>query len=140
MFDHPEGGRVMAFSTDYECATWRHFNDAEHLQAAGRIPNAGYHFGVAAECAFKTALSRAGAHNLPHNSPINPMWKHFGNGTGSGALKQKAMAFCTGRLAAPLIKLYSLASDPNFMSDWEIRMRYAPDHDVSTGPLQQLVQ
>ena len=50
----------MAFIPDLDAAANRHYEDACTLQSAKRFDNAGYHFGLAAECAIKKKLRDLG--------------------------------------------------------------------------------
>jgi len=49
----------------YKIAALRHWNDAQHLEAEARLPNADQLYGIAAECALKSVM-------LGLNMPMHP--------------------------------------------------------------------
>jgi hypothetical protein len=50
----------MAYARNMRAATVRHFQDAELLFERSRFNNAGYHYGLSAECALKGVMERVG--------------------------------------------------------------------------------
>lgn len=101
----------MAYDHDLSAAADRHYQDGCKLLDHARLDNAGYHFGLAAECAIKQALTDRG---ITTDDPA--FWEHF------PAIKASAVQALRGRSAASVRKL--LERD-NFMQRWDIRMRYA---------------
>lgn len=101
----------MTFSIEMSGAAQRHYCDGCKLLDDNRTDNAGYHFGLAAECAIKGFLQGAGIRD-----DDSAMWEHFPK------LKPVALQSIHGRSAAPVRRL--LEHD-NFMQRWDIRMRYA---------------
>jgi hypothetical protein len=106
----------MAYTTDLRAAAQRHYADGCKLFADRRFDNAGYHFGLAAECAIKLKLKDGG---LLHDD--DAMWKHW------PALKGLALLAISGRQAAPTRNLLSRG---NFMQYWDIVMRYAQSGSI----------
>src|SRR5688572_29447848 len=101
----------MAFKADLKEAAHRHYGDAKLLQDSRRFSGAGYHYGLAAECAIKAKLSDCGVRD-----DDAAMWLHFPALIGTA--RQVAQGRAGGSLAAILNR-------PNLMSGWAIRMRYA---------------
>lgn len=101
----------MAYLTDMNDAATRHYHDGRKLLDDNRIDNAGYHFGLAAECAIKSLLQRASVRD-----DDSAMWEHFPD------LKSVALQSIHGRSAAPVRRLIER---DNFMQRWAISMRYA---------------
>lgn len=101
----------MSYLTDMNDAAARHYHDGCKLMADNRIDNAGYHFGLAAECAIKSILQSAGVRD---DDPA--IWQHFPD------LKPVALQSIHGRTAAPV---RGLLERDNFMQRWAISMRYA---------------
>jgi hypothetical protein len=106
----------MAFIPDLEAAANRHYEDACTLQSARRFDNAGYHFGLAAECAIKKKLRDFGT---PMDDPS--IWKHWPE------LKGLASIALQGRQAAQARKL---VEHDSFMQRWHIAMRYSANGTV----------
>lgn len=117
----------------YDLAAVRHFRAAEHLEAGGHADDAGYHFGICAENAVKSALREAGLEGYWTNisksalrqSPMKGHWNELGSKLAAAASDINAHA--QGRRAAPLQQMSLLPY--NSFSDWHIDIRYAdPDH------------
>lgn len=89
----------------------RHFEDGCKLLEHNRLDNAGYHFGLSAECALKQKLVDCG---LFADEPAH--WQHWPE------LKMSAKLALNGRKAAPTRKLLLKGS---YMQNWTIRMRYS---------------
>ena len=109
----------MAYLIDMSDAAERHYRDGRKLLVDNCVDNAGYHFGLAAECAIKSILQNAGVRD-----DDSAMWQHFPD------LKPTALQSIHGRSAAPVRQL--LERD-NFMQRWTISMRYA-----KTGSIDRL--
>ncbi|MBF0332861.1 MAG: hypothetical protein HQL38_06595 [Alphaproteobacteria bacterium] len=148
----------MVFTCDYRQAGLRHLDDAGHLEGSDRHLAAGYHYGFAAECAFKTVLEQAGFRKFDGKRCGNPIWGHFGDGanniratilvqsdrllaaappsaeeedeTGADNPKGLVVTKASGRLATLVVTLLALADDSDFMDGWHTDMRYAPDGEV----------
>jgi hypothetical protein len=106
----------MAYAMDLEHAAHRHYTDGVTLLGLKRFDNAGYHFGLAAECAIKQKLQE---HGVPSNEVA--MWKHFPE------MRDLALQALAGRAAGPLSNV--LARD-SFMQSWNVKMRYAPNGSI----------
>lgn len=106
----------MAYENNMQAAAHRHYADGCKLFDDNRFDNAGYHFGLAAECAIKKKLLDCGV--LEGDEAI---WKHW------PTLKTLALAAISGRQAAPTRALLTHA---NFMQYWDIVMRYAQNGSV----------
>lgn len=111
-----EIAKTMAFTPDLEAAANRHYEDACMLQNDRRYDNAGYHFGLAAECAIKKKLRDFGT---LMNDPA--IWKHWPE------LRELASLALQGRKAAPTRQLVERAS---FMQRWDIAMRYSANGTI----------
>ena len=107
---------MTLFTKDLRTAANRHYMDACSLQSTKRFDNAGYHFGLAAECAIKQKLIDCGTFT---NDPA--IWKHWPE------LKGLAALALTGRQAAPARTLVERSS---FMQRWDIVMRYSANGDI----------
>jgi hypothetical protein len=101
----------MPYVTDMEEAASRHYQDGCKLLEDNRLDNAGYHFGLAAECAVKRKLQSTGLRN-----DADALWAHF------PTVKALALQAISGRSAAPLRKLLERG---NFMQGRDVKMRYA---------------
>ncbi|NEX21951.1 hypothetical protein G3480_16835 [Thiorhodococcus mannitoliphagus] len=64
----------MAYDIHLEQSANRHYCDAKLLMDKQRFDTAGYHFGIAAECAIKHLMRNAG---VRADDPA--IWKHFGS-------------------------------------------------------------
>jgi HEPN domain-containing protein len=96
---------------DYAAAARRHFRDAEKLAKCGRYDSAGHLIGFAAECAVKYCVENLRpAEATPH--------LHFPQ------LIEKAKKMLRGRKTH---SLFTLLSQQNYMSGWEIGHRYSAD-------------
>jgi hypothetical protein len=82
-----------------------------------RYDNAGYHFGLAAECAVKGALLRC---RVPPGDPVIQKL-HF------PSLRLAALQAIQGRSAA---RVRSLLKDQVYLQRWDIAMRYAANGSV----------
>ena len=109
----------MAYTTDMRAAAQRHYADGCKLFADRRFDNAGYHFGLSAECAIKQKLTDCG---LLHDE--DAMWKHW------PALRGLALIAITGRQASTA---RTLLRRDSFMQYWDIVMRYAQTGSVDEG-------
>lgn len=107
----------MAYEPNMAVAANRHYEDGRGLVERKRFDNAGYHYGLAAECAIKGKLLDLG---VPEND--NAIWKHWPE------LKTLALLSISGRRAAAL---RALLSDGRFMQGWEVKMRYSDNGKVS---------
>lgn len=107
----------MAYKPDLKSAANRHFVDGQTLMERKRFDNAGYHFGLAAECAVKQRLLGFG---VPQNDPA--IWKHWPE------LRTLASLTLSGRTGGPVL---ALLQDGNFMRRWDITMRYSNNGSVA---------
>jgi hypothetical protein len=113
----------MNFEGNLSAATKRHMRDGDYLLEGKRWDNAGYHYGIAAECALKAAMKKV---NIPVKefdaNGKDAYFAHFPD------LKAIEITQC-GRLSVNVTNALQSAS---FMQYWCIRMRYARD-TVSEG-------
>jgi hypothetical protein len=103
---------------DYDDAAQRHWDDANHLLDANRLPNADQLFGLSAECALKAIMLALGM-KMRNNKPedkrhghINVLWDEF-------------ISFANDRNQAQYAN--SLADgSANPFTNWSVHQRY--DH------------
>jgi hypothetical protein len=107
----------MAYKPDLKSAANRHYVDGQTLMERKRFDNAGYHFGLAAECAVKQRLL---GFDVPQNDPA--IWKHWPE------LRTLASLALSGRTGGPML---ALLQDGNFMRRWDIKMRYSNNGSVT---------
>jgi len=101
-----------------EQAANRHYEDGRTLFDKGRFDNAGYHFGLAAECAIKRKLLACGV--FTSDAAI---WAHWPD------LRNLACQAMSGRQTAPVMALLNRRS-PQYMHRWVISMRYSANGEV----------
>jgi hypothetical protein len=92
-------------------AAQRHYTDGVLLLTHKRHDNAGYHFGLAAECALKHGMLQAGV-----REDEDAHWKHF------PPLTEHTLQAIQNRRAAPI---RAMLESKTFMQGWKIGMRYA---------------
>jgi hypothetical protein len=111
----PDSEGLECAVENYEHSALRHYSDAEHLLAASRRENCDHHYGIAAECALKLALtfsvSKGALAKVPH--------LHINEGLWEAALLQLQAKRYPGLI--PLLK----AKNP--FSDWDVSQRYFPN-------------
>lgn len=110
----------MQFKKKLRRAAERHREDANTLFENNRWDNAGYHFGLSAECAFKAALEAAGFSTVDikvDGREKDAYWEHF------PALKRVSIAY-TGRVS---LNVTQTLTKSNFLQYWTVEMRYAQD-------------
>ena len=106
---------------DYYDAAQRHIDDAHHLLALSRLPNADHLFGVSAECALKAIMLSLGmpmTGGRPQNKNhghINVLWDEF-------------ISFANGRGGAKYAT--SLGTAHTFCS-WDVSQRYENTSTIS---------
>lgn len=108
----------MAFQPDMKQAAYRHYEDGRALFDKGRFDNAGYHFGLAAECAIKHKLLECKV--FTNDAAIRAHWPD---------LRNLACQAISGRQAAPVRGLLDRRS-PQYMQNWAIGMRYSANGEV----------
>lgn len=106
---------MMTYSANLTEAAQRHFDDAKMLQDKKSFSNAGYHYGLSAECAIKSKLQEIWGRD-DHPDIHNPMYKHFPE------MRSMVLAALSGRSANAL---RNLLDNSAFMQWWDISMRYA---------------
>jgi len=107
----------------FQEAARRHFQDAEMLKEAKRMPNADHLYGLAAECALKAVMVALGVptrtdgdiDDRTHRVHVNTLWEQF-------------KVFADGREGARYVS--PIPSDNPF-ADWDVSQRYAGDDHVS---------
>lgn len=107
---------------DFLEAASRHYGDAEHLFAEGRMPNAGQLYGFTAECGLKGILIKYGLASDPETGDLvgpphsNPYMKHI------DGLVTTVLSFpAADRSYFNLLALMPNLSD---FSDWSVNQRY----------------
>jgi hypothetical protein len=81
-----------------------------------RFDNAGYHFGLCAECAVKHVLIKAGVRN-----DEDVIWEHFPR------LLKLATIAAQGRVGSTLLRILK----PQLMQGWDVRMRYSKSGSIN---------
>lgn len=120
------GGVVV----NYTNAARRHFDDANSLQQAGRLGNAGQLYGYAAECGVKALMVSCGASVDGAGSVLAPLRLHFPKLRNN--VQANLGAWVNGRgAAACFAALPSLGK----LNDWNIDYRY---WHLNKLPLQSL--
>lgn len=112
----------MQFKRKLSRAAHRHMMDADALKEQKRWDNAGYHYGLAAECGVKAAFEKLGFKEVEFidedDLTKDALWVHFPN------IKRVDIAI-TGRISQIVSK--KMKKDSNFLQGWTVRMRYAED-------------
>ena len=107
---------------DYKAAAIRHYRDAELLEDHKRVENADHHFGLAAECGLKEALTQMGGLRREHRKwHIDQLWHKI-------QAKQFSKSFP---------KLASLVANRDCFADWKISQRYGSDGEVPRANLER---
>lgn len=103
-------------------AARRHFQAAEELMPGHRSDVAGYLFGIAAECAVKEMMSRAGMRPRPNEQRReDPFFAHFPE------LRTILRDELKGRAGMAIARLIE---DDAFMNNWSTAMRYSSGRQV----------
>ena len=108
---------------DYYDAAQRHIDDANHLLAITRLPNADHLFGVSAECALKAIMLSLGmpmTGGRPQNKKhghINVLWDEF-------------ISFANGRSGA---KYATALGTANPFATWDVSQRYENTSTISVA-------
>jgi hypothetical protein len=106
----------MAYALNMRSAAGRHLQDAQLLFEWERFDNAGYHFGLSAECALKGAMGRVGLRVDEVEVNDRPAYYlHFPE------LKRVPIRFA-GRLSQSIATILGRAQ---FLQGWDIKMRYS---------------
>ena len=113
----------MDYPYDLYAAAARHYQDGCGLLERKRLDNAGYHFGLAAECAVKHGFANAG---IPASD--DAMWGHF------PSIKAIGLQALQGRSAKDL---RDLLEQDKFMQWWDIKMRYARNGAVTRSRVER---
>lgn len=111
----------MAYSRNMRSAALRHYRDAEMLFQNKRFDTAGYHYGISAECALKSAMERVGL--IPDDVEVDgrsAYYVHFPE-------LKRVPARHAGRLSQ---KIATMLARANFLQEWQVRMRYSADNSV----------
>jgi hypothetical protein len=112
----------MSYARNMPAASKRHYVDAESLFANDRFDNAGYHYGFSAECALKAAMGRVGiTFDEVEVEGRTAYYMHFPE-------LRRIPVRQAGRLSQ---KIAVLLANTQFLQEWHIKMRYAPDRSVS---------
>jgi hypothetical protein len=107
----------MVYPQSMTVAANRHYRDGLRLMESKCFDNAGYHFGLAGECAIKQKLLDCGCRT---DEPA--YWKHLPD------LRMLACQSLSGRKAGPIRALLEQSS---FLQHWDISMRYSIDGEVA---------
>jgi hypothetical protein len=108
----------MAYRRELPAAAQKHLKDADLLHGAERYDHAGYHYGMAAECALKGAFVNLGQRKIAEDS--GAYYQHFPE------LKAAASALA-GRLSH---RIFAMLNRSNFMQEWHFSIRYAADRSI----------
>lgn len=105
----------MNLAWNMPAATDRHLHDGDLLKDAERWDNAGYHYGIAAECALKGAMQRIGVKLREWEvGGADSYYLHFPD------LCNLALEH-TGRIS---VTVAQRLQNRSFMQFWTIKMRY----------------
>jgi hypothetical protein len=111
---------------DYGAAAVRHYRDAELLGSTQRFANADHLFGIAAECAIKSALVSLPAFAL--NGQLHPAYRKHIN-----QLWDSVRAQSLYRRYQALVTAMKIASP---FADWSTDQRYAADGEITTKAVE----
>ncbi|EPG3323469.1 TPA: hypothetical protein N2A03_005867 [Pseudomonas aeruginosa] len=116
----------MVFTPDMESASHRNFQAAQTLHSNQHRHAAGYLYGLAAECAIKAMMLQAGIPVRPQDERgDDPYYAHFPN------LKTILRENMQGRRASGALARF--INDDRFFSQWDIKVRYCKNDQVSSG-------
>lgn len=113
-------------SENYAQAALRHWRDAELLKQQERVENADHHYGIAAECALKTALvtmprfTEDGNLSKGYKEHVDTLWDKIQPQS----------------LEKRFPSLPSVLRMPNPFQDWNVDQRYGADHSISTETME----
>jgi hypothetical protein len=110
----------MAYKQNLRSATQRHFRDADLLFKEKRFDGAGYHYGLSAECALKSAMKQVGISEDTEVNDRPAVFLHFPE-------LKRIPTKCAGRLSQTIAKVLAR---PQFLQEWNVRMRYSHDNAV----------
>jgi hypothetical protein len=113
----------MSYEPDMSAAANRHYEDASHLLLSKRFSNAGYHFGLSAECAIKQKLLNIGVMQTDKS-----YWIHFPQ------LLQAAALAASSRSAGAL---NTLLGQKDFMTNWDVKMRYSTNNAITKTKVEK---
>ena len=107
---------------DYNDAAQRHWDDANFLLAAARIPNADQLFGLSAECALKAIMLALGM-KMKHGKPEDKKHGHI------DCLWDEFISFANTRNG---VQYATTLSTNNPFANWSVHQRYEHSSQVST--------
>lgn len=110
---------------DFANAALRHWKDAQLLESKNRVDNADHHFGVAAECALKSVLTKLPAFSSA--GVLNGMYKLHINALWGNAMLQS--------LPATHRDLLSILQGDNAYAHWRIEQRYFAEGTVTLAAM-----
>lgn len=116
---------MMVMIEDYGQAALRHWRDADTLERQGHIENADQLYGLAAECAIKSALMALPGFHSDDGELISGYREHVNDLIGKVPLQNLQKRF-------PCLVIRMKA--PNPFADWHVKQRYWAD-GVITKPI-----
>lgn len=117
----------MSYQPDMKAAARRHLEAADMLDTTRRRDVAGYLYGIAAECGIKALMQQAGF-TSPANGEPDPYYAHF------PTLKSLLQNKIQGRNCTNLRRHLEIK---DFLSGWDIRMRYARGSQIPVATLNR---
>jgi hypothetical protein len=113
---------LQTMNEDYRQAALRHWRDADALEKDGRVENADQLYGLAAECAVKSALMILPGFRSEDGELSSGYKEHINDLIGKVPLQNLQKRFPG---------LFALMKQPNPFADWHIRQRYCPDGAIA---------
>lgn len=101
----------------YATAAQRHLRVGGKLLQQDELDDAGYHFGIAGECALKEGLRNAGVTLRKHFPELRDDAKR--------KIKEMTSGFAFGRTSSPLHAIVGSPQFENIFERWKIEIRYA---------------
>ena len=122
----------MKYTLNLTKSARRHLIAADVLAPTDRIDVAGYLYGIAAECAVKAMMIRAGIKQLsPSKRREDPYFLHFPQ------LQTVLRDRLKGRVSGPLSHVISNSS---FMDKWSTEMRYSSGKEIKRDWIKKWAQ
>ena len=113
---------------NFSGAARRHLNDAEHLRAGARYPNADHLSGIAAECGLKAIAADVLGGGMTGIYAANPITGTKSKGhLGRGTLWSEIVSLASGRQEVEMMALLATA-DP--FSNWDVSDRYSDSSSI----------
>lgn len=120
----------------FEQAAKRHLRDAQHLEAAGYLPNADHLSGFSAECAIKgLVVGHLGGQmqgHFPATGGGQKLDKHIGTW-----LWSTVATLATGRTEPEIIALFQA---PNPFVNWDVGSRYSDGSAITASEVAEHIE